>query len=101
MIPADLRTMVEAATPGPWSNTSGENHSGVSAGLFDDIYIADTSDSPENAALIALAPSLALALVEAWEALEEAYMDIPDRFGDHKTRLQIAAALAKLEELGT
>ena len=64
-----LEALEKTATPGPWANTSGEHHSGVSAGAFDEIYIADTTDSHENAALIAEARNLLPALIAASRAL--------------------------------
>ena len=95
MTPADLRERVEAATSGPWITYGG----GVSGPPMDDIGTMRS----EDCALIALAPDLALALVDAWKALESTSnllylgMDSHERIA---LREQVHAVLAKLEGLG-
>ena len=105
MTPADLRQRVEEATPGPW--------------YWIDRFVwgfegpkikrlSEAKISASDAALISLAPDLALALAEAWEALDGLVKHTEqfclDRAPDvdltcpaHKTG---RAVLAKLEGLG-
>ena len=81
MTPADLRQRVEAATPGPWRNE------GRFVGALKIKVVAEVPEGgiyhgkvdAANTRLIALAPDLALALADAWEALEFALRHEPKK----------------------
>ena len=79
MTPADLRERVAAATPGPWARALPSNLPGDSPVIknldhFDwvaSVQVSNITEWRENAALIALAPDLALALADALEEIQD------------------------------
>ena len=70
--PADrLRALVEAATPGPWRYSPDSDEHIVFAPSSQTSHCAGHGETPADTRLIALAPSLAVLLADAMEALEE------------------------------
>ena len=110
MTPADLRQRVEAATPGPWffdSYSTIHSRPLVQNVEVDDTEVAQvrvsygdtaTGRALVDAVLIALAPDLALALADAWEAIAN-HVEPTLNHGRHEHD-QLRAVLANLEGLG-
>ena len=78
--PADLRQRAKEATPGPWRN-EGRFVSALKIKVVAEVPeggIYHGKVDAANTRLIALAPDLALALADAWEALNQTDNDFRD-----------------------
>ena len=105
MTPAELRSLADEATPGPWgraltSNLPGDGPVVKNLEFFDWVATVQVSNTPEwreNARLIALAPDLARLCAEYAGAFEQIEKLHPK---DRAESAHIARrALAKLSEL--